>query len=80
LIHTQGGILARFVGGPLSGKVVRVPELSEELTIHPEDNFGQARNLASALREIHVYRLQGRVTIDGVPVYRHAGVQGASSS
>ncbi len=77
LIHTQGGIATRFLGGPLSGRVVCVPKLDEELTIHPEDNFGQARNLAATLRQVHRYRLQSRVTIDGIPVYRYAGVQGA---
>lgn len=74
IIHTQGGILVRFIGGPLAGKVVTVPELSDELTIHPEDNFGQPKNLAAGLRQVHRYMLQGRVTIDGIPVYRYAGV------
>ena len=73
LIQTQGGILVRFLGGPLAGKVVRVPELSEEISIHPEDNFGQPKNLAAGLRQVHRYPLQGRVTIDGTPVYRYGG-------
>jgi hypothetical protein len=73
IIQTPGGILVRFIGGPLAGKIVRVPELSEELTIHPEDNFGQPKNLAAALRQVHRYLLQGRVTIDGTPVYQYKG-------
>ncbi len=78
LIHTQGGIATRFLGGPLHGRIVCVPQLDEELTVHPEDNFGQPRNLAATLRQVHCYRLQSRVTIDGIPVYKHAGVLGES--
>ncbi len=71
-----GGILTRFVGGPFSGKLLKIPELSDVLTIHPEDN--QMSRHAGHLRQVHKYVLHQKITLDGIPVYRHAGFQDPS--
>jgi hypothetical protein len=66
-----GGILTRFVGGPFGGKLLKIPELADVLTIHPEDN--QRSKLAGHLRQVHKYQLHQQVTVDGIPAYRYAG-------
>lgn len=72
----QDGILTRWIGGPLDGKLIKVPSLEDVLTVHPEDN--QMSRPAGGLKQVHQYVLHQRVTFDGVPTYRYDGIQSES--
>jgi hypothetical protein len=64
-IMCRDGILTRWVGGPLDGRLIKVPSLDDVLTIHPEDN----QSGAARLRQVHRYVLTARVTLNGIPTY-----------
>ncbi len=73
-IQTPAGVLVRCTGGPLGGKVLRIPSLDDSFRLEPEDNFGKPHNMASTLRQAHKYVLANRVSIDGIPMYRYGGI------
>lgn len=72
-VMDRDGIATRWLGGPLGGKIIKVPVLDEVLTVHPEDN--QRSRHAGGIRHVHKYVLHQRITLDGLPTYRYAGVE-----
>jgi hypothetical protein len=78
-IMRRDGILTRWVGGPLDGRLIKVPSLDDVLTIHPEDNQGRPGG-ASRLRQVHRYVLTARVTLNGIPTYQYVGAENDASN